>query len=354
MHSGILLLVWVLAAAPATPHLAQATKLMDVDLDFAGAEREFEAALATPGNDLATVTTILEKQALLGVYSQEPDRAERYYRRLLVLSPDFKISASYGPKAAAPFAAAQKWVAQNGSLKFVALPPRVGPGSVEQVSVKVATDPMSMAAKVRFHLHAANRPWRSEEATLRAGVAVANTQGERLEWWGELLDTQQATVASVGSQAKPLVAAIAEAAVAVARPEPSEPTDPSGPTGSARAEEAVTETSSPGLTSRTLGITALAASGAALIAGAVFTVSGTQARARVDGAERDPSGLVTGLTQREAFELDARARSQAGVGAGLLVAGVALAVTGGVLVWQGSSVAVAVTPAGVAIAGVLP
>ncbi|MHB8875188.1 MAG: hypothetical protein ACYC8T_15990 [Myxococcaceae bacterium] len=345
MHAGILVLGWALCAAPVNPHLEQATKLMDIDLDFPGAERELELAAGVSGNDRETVLAILGKQALLGVYSQDSERAERYYRRLLVIFPDYLIPASYGPKAAAPFGAAKRWIAKHGALRFVEQPARMGPGSVEEVAVKVLADPLSMASRVRFHLKAGGRPWRVVEATLTAGRAAATTQAERIEWWARLLDSQGGTVALVGSEDKPLLAAIPEAVAVADKPALAEVEWVAPPAGDAPSS---------GSALRTAGLVSLGASAAALAAGAFFMASGSGARARLDGAERDGSGVVIGLTQREGFELDARSRSQAAMGVGLLGAAAALAVTGGVLVWQSGSVQVAPTPGGVALAGVFP
>ncbi len=72
------------------------------------------------------------------------------------------------------------------------------------------------------------------------------------------------------------------------------------------------------------------------------------------GAAVDESGLTVGLSQREAFALDARARSQGGWANVLFGVAGAAAIAGGTLWVLGAPVTVSPSPAGVAVGGTLP
>ena len=75
----------------------------------------------------------------------------------------------------------------------------------------------------------------------------------------------------------------------------------------------------------------------ALGVGTFFGVQSASARGRVTGAVQNPQGLVTGLTQRQAFELDKQASSQALIANVLWAGGGAAAVAGGIFWLLGGS-----------------
>ncbi|MEW5739845.1 MAG: hypothetical protein AB1938_13015 [Myxococcota bacterium] len=67
---------------------------------------------------------------------------------------------------------------------------------------------------------------------------------------------------------------------------------------------------------------------AALAAGGVFGYLSFDARGKIDNAEKDPNGIVTGITEKEAQALDSQARTFAVVANILFVAGGVMAATG--------------------------
>jgi hypothetical protein len=70
------------------------------------------------------------------------------------------------------------------------------------------------------------------------------------------------------------------------------------------------------------------AGGAALATGVFFGLQSSQARERLSFPEENAQGFVTGLTQQQAYQLAAQARSQAQLANGLFAAGGALAAVG--------------------------
>lgn len=341
MPWGPMLLCWVLQAGTGNAHLSRAIQLMDQELDFASADRELEAALATPENDRATLLAIFERQALLAVYLQEPARATAAYKRILVLEPGYRVPGTYGPKAEAPFGEAKRWFERYGGLRFVERPQGDRPTAGLELSVKVASDPLGMASRVRFHLRVPGAAWRATTVSLSAGVASTAARGDRTEWWAQLLDGTGAALATLGSAEAPLVCAVRGAAAAT-RPPLEEP-----PASMAKAEAP-----SVGAAARGSGTAAFILSGAAVTGAAAFAYLSAQTRSGLYAAERNADGVVTGLSQRDAFALDQRASAQGTWSAGLFGVGAALAATGAALVWHG--VTASPGPGGVAVHGELP
>ena len=228
---------------------------------------------------------------------------------------------------------------QRAALTLVAVPGGAADLTPRTPTVQVK-DTLKLARGVRFHLRDPGAGWRVEERPLVEGRAAAGMPGERVEWWAELLGEQQAVLMTLGSEAQPLVAAV-PGVQALAPPSPLATPAPqvaAGPTSPLRI----------------LGYVGLGLAVGAGAAGGYFGLQSREARARVEGATEDEGGVTTGLTQKEAYALDERARSQAGLANVLFGVAGAAAIAGGTLWVLGAPVTVSATPTGVVVGGVLP
>lgn len=322
------------------PHLPRARVLLE-ELRYAEATRALDEARAVPGNDRNTLLEILELQGVVSGMLQQPARARASFQTLLVLAPDYRLKGDYAPRVVTPFFEARAWVTdQQAALRMDAAPPSDDNPSAQPLAVDVKVDVLKLGRAVRFYIREPGEGWRKQEEPLAGGKASGTMKGARADWWAELLDERRAVLASVGSEAAPLVARTSDARALV--PSPTAP------------GEGASEVKAP---TSPLRIAAYACLGAAVGAGAVGGYSGWQsreARARVAGAPVNGDGVTTGLTQREAFALDERARSQGRLANILFGVAGAAAVAGGTLWVLGAPVTVSPTPTGVVVGGVFP
>ncbi|WNG28369.1 hypothetical protein F0U62_33450 [Cystobacter fuscus] len=319
------------------PYLPRARQLLE-ELSYAEAARALEQARAQPGNDRDTLLEILELQGVVAGMLQQPAKARSAFQTLLVLAPDYRLKGDYAPRVVTPFFEAKAWVHdQDAALRLEAVP---GGGGLEPVAVQVNKDPLGLGRTVRFHLRD-GAGWTPQEQPLIGGKASAVVKGEHVEWWAQLLDARQAVLTSVGSATAPLGALAPGARALVASESP----------GAGKSAEAF---AAPGSPLRTVAVVCLGLAAGAGAAGGYFGWQSSQARARVTGAAVDETGLIVGITQREAFALDARARSQAGWANVLFGVAGAAAIAGGTLWVLGAPVTVSATPTGVVVGGTLP
>ncbi|WP_395847300.1 hypothetical protein [Cystobacter fuscus] len=301
---------------------------------YAEAARALEEARAQPGNERDTLLEILEMQGVVAGMLQQPAKARAAFQALLVLEPDHRLTGDYAPRVVTPFFEAKAWVNdQDAALRLEVVP---GSREARALAVQVTKDLLGLGRTVRFHLRD-GAGWTRQEQPLAEGSASVVMKGERAEWWVQLLDERQAVLTSLGSAAAPLVAQVPGALV---------PPPVAGKTPAARV--------APGSPLRTVAVVCLGLAAGAGAAGGYLGWQSSQARARVTGAAVDESGLTVGLSQREAFALDARARSQGGWANVLFGVAGAAAIAGGTLWVLGAPVTVSVSPGGVAVGGALP
>ncbi|MFY0575650.1 tetratricopeptide repeat protein [Cystobacter fuscus] len=324
-------------------YLPRARLLLE-ELRYTEAARALEQARAQPGNDRDTLLEILEMQGVVAGMLQQPAKARAAFQTLLVLAPDYRLKGDYAPRVVTPFFEAKGWVSDKGAaLRLEALPTS---GADNLLTVQVKPDVLNLGRSVRFHLREAGAGWREQEQPLTEGKASVEKKGTRVEWWAELLDERRAVLTSLGSDTSPLGAPAPGAIAATPAPLPA----PVSPLPGKQPQVA----RAPGLPLRTLAYVSLGLAVGAGAAGGYLGVQSNQARARVVGAPVDEAGLTVGLTQREAFALDARARSQAQWANILFGVAGAAAIAGGTLWVLGAPVSVSATPAGVVVGGVFP
>jgi hypothetical protein len=306
-------------------------------LRYAEASKALDAARARPGNDRDTLLQILELQGVVAAMLPQTTQARTAFQTLAVLAPDHQLMGDYAPRVVTPFFEAKGWVADQGTaLRFEAAPASKTETLVEGVAVQVASDVLKLGRSVRFHLHPEGASWTEQESPLADGKATAAVQGERIHWWAELLDERQAVLALVGSDASPVTELSPRLeALARALAQPKNPSDEAGARSPLRTAAYVS-----------LGVAVGTAA-----TGGYFGLRSRSARQEIEGAAVDDRGVTTGLTQREALELDERARSSARLANILFGVVGATAIAGGTLWVLGAPVAVSATPTGVTVGG---
>jgi hypothetical protein len=297
-------------------------------LSYAEALRALEDAWQTPGNDRETVLEILRLQGLVATTLQQPGRAQAWFGMLLYLDPGATLPVDeWGPKPLRLLEELRAATDPQDVLRFQVLPPEG-----ERPRVRVAQDRLKWGESVRFHFRAPQGAWSTQVVPLAEGEAELDGAPPGLAWWAELLGERVRALAQVGSAQAPLTtrgAGVAAAALAWPRPDFSR---------------------------RQWTGVGLAATGVvALGGGAVLGLRAAASRAQITSAPRDDQGRVSGLTRRQALELDTRARRQAVAGNVLAGLGVMVAAAGAAIFFTAPapSLDVTVLRGGVAVAGSL-
>ena len=333
---AVLLVAAQVAAAP-NPKLAKAKALFD-DLEVEQAAKVLDDAAAQGGYDTAGYVELLGLKGLVEATLGHGRQARDAFYQLLVLDPDWKLPGDQPPRVRTPFYEAKGLAAENGRTE---LEPEatIEAGTVTSVAVTVKRDPLKAGKAVVFHLDVGGTE-RVARADLDAnGRAEAKVGAAGVKWWAELFSAKDDVLVVLNSAASPREDGASAAPVAAVTPEPPTVTKPAGPNAWMRP-------------------TAYGLVGAGVVAAGAGAWLGTQAeaaRARIRDAETNSAGVVTGLTQKEAYALDASARSDAlvanilfGSAAALAGSGVVLFVLGGD---SGEAVSFAPTPAGVVVSG---
>ncbi|MDQ3265628.1 MAG: hypothetical protein M3Y59_18550 [Myxococcota bacterium] len=316
------ILAWFPLAASAQPSdvpgsgvslLARAVELLEVP-DYAGARAVLERGLATEGNDRQTLISLHELRGVVAASLRDQDAALESFRRVLVLEPDFRPARDYSPRVNGPFLEARAWLAEHAPLRFAPLPPLPDRGVIRSLGATVLSDPLNLGRSVRFHLRAPDGAWSIEEAPLAKQAAHLPLAGPISGWWAELIGDHTAVLSRIGSPEKPIV----EGGLAAF-----------GGLASLRPHQ----------------WWAVGLAGGALVAGGVGGLFGLQAegaRQQIASAARDPvTGVIIGMTQPRAFELERQAQTQAVIANVLFASGAALAVGAGTMWFLGGQVQLA-------------
>ncbi|KFE60151.1 hypothetical protein [Hyalangium minutum] len=320
------------------PDLSRARESLEA-LRYSEATKALEAARARPGNDRETLLQILELQGVVAAMLNQSAKARTAFQTLAVLAPEHQLTGDYAPRVVTPFFEAKGWVAdQNAELRFETAPAEKTGHNIESLAVQATSDVLKLGRSVRFHLHPEGNTWTEQESPLVGGQASVEVKGERIRWWAELLDEQQAVLAQVGSAEAPLTELSPRLeALARALTEPVNPED-SGSHSSLR-------TASYALLGAAVGTGA---------AGGYFGWRSRSARKELEDAPVNEQGVTVGITQREAVALDERARSSAKVANILFGVAGATAIVGGTLWVLGAPVTVSAAPTGVTVGGEFP
>ena len=334
---SVLLLALPAWGEPTNPDLSRASALLE-ELRYAEASKALESARARPGNSRDTLLRILELQGVVAAMLQQPAKARTAFQTLAVLAPDHQLMGDYAPRVVTPFFEAKGWVEDQAVALRVETSAATTEKFVEGLGVEVKPDVLKLGHAVRFHLREDGAAWREETVPLEEGRALLAVKGERVLWWAELLDERHAVLAVAGSETVPLnelsnwLQALAHA--------PPKPTD--------------TSTGAYSTPMRMASYALMAVAVGTGATGGYFGLKSRSARAEVENATVDDRGVIIGLTQREALELDKQARSSARVANILFGVASATAIAGGTLFVLGKPVTVSATPVGVTVGGEIP
>ncbi len=366
----LLLLCATVALGQSNPELEKANRFL-FDQKFPEASRALEAAARVPGNGRETVVRIYELQGV--VYGQlgQATKAREAFQAVLSLDPKHELSGKYAPKVLAAFAASKEWASANPPLDFKAAKAAIDEkGRVMQLAAKVKNDSMRLVRKVRFHLRPDDSRWSEQDSELQGVYAAANTEALGVEWWAELLGDNDRVLMKVASEAVPVregklkervvVADVPkkekeEVKVAEAKPRLDEPVQEV--TSDVKPDAIVVSNPSSSSPLRPVGYVLIGVGVVGVGVGAYFGVQSSATRIKITNAARDSQGRVTGITQKEAFDLEPQARSQALIANVLFGVGGGVALLGGIF-WlvggsasDGVSVSVAPTVGGVVVNG---
>ncbi|MFZ5470563.1 MAG: hypothetical protein ACOZIN_14095 [Myxococcota bacterium] len=313
----------VLSSAPAPTPVDAGVKEIEsllANLHYTEAERATELRLLQPNLSRSELLRLLELQGVIAGTLSKPQKAVAAFRALLALAPDKEVTG-YAPRITTPFFEAKAWLTSHPPLELSAVPAADQPSAIDEVVVEVKNDALQLARAVRFHLRAPGGEWVEQVHRLSAeGFARAPVAGlSEVEWFSELLGERHAVLLELGSAQSPLRA---KAVVP-------------------RALSPELTTASPHERGSTSASVRLAGYGCAALATVTLGAGGwlgirsnsTRADLRRRLDQTDASGVVTGISQKEAVEMRAQADGNAAAANILLAAGTALAATSGVLLW---------------------
>ncbi|MBL8909255.1 MAG: hypothetical protein JNM17_01005 [Archangium sp.] len=369
-------LVWVgvlLLAAPAWSQSAAervdaARKLIETS-KFKEAAAEVAAISRLENNPREVVIAQYELDGLSQAGLKKDAKALVAFQKLLTLEPNFKLAGKVPPKTAAVFKKAKQSVVQagGGGIKSEQLSNEIKAGKVTAVYASVDNDLTQLAKNVRWHLRLDGGAWTVKEVPAQP-VTNIEAGGKLVQWWLEVLGEGNSVLFVLGSEAQPLFDAVPGSAPPKTDPPkkddgkkadatPPKKEDGKKPDAVAKKDAPVADTrpklvpeekvaAGPDVTSKPSGkggfpIVPVAIGGVGVATagvGVVFGVMSSGARNQITSAAPDPAtGVVQTMTRAQALELEKQAQTNAvvantmiGVGAALVVTGVAIAVIGAI------------------------
>lgn len=333
-------IVACLTTASPPPGLLEARGKID-NLDYAAALKALDRALETEGLEREVVLEIYELKGVSFAVLGKADKAREAFRALLALDPKRRLSGAQPPRVTSAFFEALGRAAAEGTLALQPSLEEEG-GQFRAVVVTVPVNPLKLAKKLSLHATVNGMP-REVEVALSGEAKSARLEinAPRFTWWVEARGERGAQLVALGSAELPNVVE--------APPKPP----PDVPVATALVPQEAEPAAPRGAPLRVAGAVVGVAGVGALAVGVGIGAASADARRRVDEAEVDAEGYVTGMTQREAALLDRQARDQAAVANVLMIGGALIAATGLVLVLFAPSdeVAVAPAPGGAVVSG---
>lgn len=290
------------APAPLSPaqRLADARRLVD-DLQYDKAVKVIEAALTQTGMERDTLISLYELAGISYATLDKPAKAKEAFQQLLSLSPEFQLSKDLPPRTRTPFFEAKTWLSETKPVS-IAVTPLVENGRLAGLAIDVIDNALVVVKAVRVTITPPGGQAETQTLALE-GKHATTPLGENGAAYTIDAINDRGVLATAKGEARPVVA------------------EPVGLKTAAPASPSLTWQATTGILLGVAGVVTL-------IGGSAAGLASSNARTRITQAERSPTGVVVGLTQREAAQLDASARSTA------LVANV-LFITGAVLVGSG-------------------
>jgi hypothetical protein len=326
------------------PALEQAEKALQ-ELKFTEANQALEQARRSPNLSHENLLHVLELTGEVNAQLGQRQVALDAFKQLLYLDPNHRLGNQWGPKIRTVFFDARDVVVALPPLSFERCEPAPSTGSLHQLCLHVSPDALRIFSAVRVHLLQTDKPTMELKTALTGETSpgagskqlIEVPPANELRWWADLLGSRDEILTSLGDAEHPQIEK------AAATPTASLSTGTNTQTG-AGLKATPTSTHTPaagGLETKTnpggsddepryrpvaygLGI----AGALALIGGGVFAYELQQERNTFDHAQRDSSGNITGISQRDAFALGARASNDATAANILFSAGGVLAAGG--------------------------
>ncbi|MBL8922803.1 MAG: hypothetical protein JNJ54_28395 [Myxococcaceae bacterium] len=329
---GALVVTLVLHASAAPQKLAEAKKLAD-ELQYDRAVKVIDAGLAQPEIDRDTLLGLYELAALSWANLDKPAKAREAFQLLLSLKPDYELSKDLPPRTRTPFFEAKTWLAGTTPVS-VDVQSIVEAGKLTGLSIVVMDNVLVKVKAVRVTITPPGGAAQTLTPPLQVGRATVALGEDGGAWRVDLQGERGVLLSSMGETKRYLPPVVAPPVEVVKAPQPP-----------------------PTKWQQTAGFVVGAVGLVGTIGGVAAGLVSSQARARIATSERNPMGVVTGLTQREAAQLDATARTTGLVANVLLIAGGALLAGGVVLFILGlpadapASASLSVTPGGLVFSG---
>lgn len=318
------------APSPGARGLVSARALVD-EFQFARALVVIGETLKEQDLDTATLITLYELEGIAHATSGAKEAARESFTRLLTLDPSHPLPAELPPKVRTLYFGA-KTLAQRETLELIAEPPERRAGRIEKLEVSVKPSTVLPASSVRFTVLADDRPAVVTVVPLDgAHQPAVQVNAAHVKWTAELLSSRDAVLRKVERDEVPPVEVLANKPVAVTPPPPS------------------------ATWVRPAGIAVGAAGLAGIGLGLVFAVQSADARAKIAQAATNADGVVVGITQMGAAQLDATARSSALTANILMAAGGGLTAAGLLMIVlapsEPAAVSLSVGPGGLTASG---
>jgi hypothetical protein len=303
-----LALVLVLAAPSPAQRLADARKLVD--------ELQYEQALKTLNVAIDQAKDV-DRETLIGLYAlsgiawsatDKAPKAKEAFQRLLSIDPGYELSKDLPPRTRTPFFEAKTWLAGTTPVAAKVEPARAGE-AVTALEITVTDNALVAARALRVTLQVPGQGEVTSTPKLDKGHATVPVGAPSARWTVEVLGDKGVLSVATG-EATP----IEVAPLVTPPPMPQVQAPAPAPTNRGWMRP----------TGVTLGVAGLAA----LAAGGVFGFLSSDARSQISSAQKNEQGVVTGITEREAAQLDAQARTYATVANVLFISGGVLAATG--------------------------
>ncbi len=167
--------------------------------DYMAARTALEAALATGANGPEQLAEIYRLSGVVAGALGDAKKSTEAFQRCLALAPKTTLPAGTSPKIVKPFTAAQKTA--NDPLKIKADTSSTPPS----VTIIVASDPLSMIARVRVLVVVDKKPEQKIEKPASERTTIALPAGKRLDLRIAALDDKGNRLAELGTTDVPLV-----------------------------------------------------------------------------------------------------------------------------------------------------
>jgi hypothetical protein len=291
--------VLLLSLTAAPPELRKATQALD-DFRYDEALKLLPEEGSIQNYDRAELMEWFSTNALALLNLKKEAEATRRFLQLFSFAPDWKLPDQYGPRVQTLVAKARADAEGKGvvTVRF------------EGGLLRTTADALGLASALAVSWRVKGGEVERALLKLKPEQPPPWPRGVAVEAWARVVGLSGSTLATWASEAEP--AHLEPLTVQVSG---GETTKPAPPSEGLRA---------PGF----IGLGALAGALVAAGLGTGFAIGSQGAQNALAGVTRDLEGRITSLTQRDAFALDARARSD-GTAAGVFFTLAAVLAAGG-------------------------